>query len=60
MNLNALTRRIDKLSDDGVAERYQAAWDRLCDSEGRPRINVAGARGIEELLRLYRAETGAN
>ena len=58
VNLNALSRRIDKLSDDGDAERYQAVWDRFCDSEGKPRINVAGATCIEELLKLYRAERG--
>ena len=57
VNLNALSKRLDRL-DDGDAEAYQAAWDRFCDSEGQPRIDVAGAASIEELLRLYRAETG--
>lgn len=60
MNLNTLSKRLDRLSDDGAAERYQAAWDRFCDSEGKPRIDVAGTSSIEELLRLYRAETGSD
>lgn len=54
VNLNALSRRIDKLRDDGEAERYQAAWNRFCDDQGEPRIDVAGARGIEELLGMIR------
>ena len=54
VNLNALSRRIAKLSDDGVAERYQAAWNRFCDDQGEPRVDVAGARGIEELLAMIR------
>ncbi len=58
MNLSALVRRIDKLSDDGDAEEYQRQWDQFCDSEGKPRIDVAGTSCIEELLRIYRAETG--
>lgn len=60
VNLNVLSKRLDKLSDDGAAERYQSSWDAFCDSEGKPRIDVAGTRGIEELLRLYRAETGGS
>ena len=60
MNLNTLSKRLDRLSDDGAAERFQAAWDRFCDAEGKPRINVAGTTCIEELLRLYRAETGSD
>lgn len=54
VNLNALSRRIDKLSDDSDADRYQAAWNRFCDDQGEPRIDVAGARGIEELLGMIR------
>lgn len=60
VNLARLSKRLDKLSDDGAAERFQDAWDAFCDSEGKPRISVAGTTCIEELLRLYRAETGAD
>ncbi len=57
MNLTTLSKRLDRL-DNGDAEEYQRQWDRFCDSEGKPRISVAGATCIEELLKLYRAERG--
>ena len=59
VSLNALSKRLDRL-DDGDAEAYQAAWDKHCDAQGQPRIDVAGTICIEELLRLYRAETGGS
>lgn len=59
MNLTTLSKRLDKLTDDGAAERFQAAWDRFCDSQGQPRIHVARTACIEELLKLYRAESEA-
>ncbi len=59
MNLTTLSKRLDRL-DDGGAEEYERQWDRFCDSQGEPRINVAGARGIEELLKLYRTDTGTD
>lgn len=57
VNLSTLSKRLDRL-DDGDAEEYQRQWDAFCDAQGQPRINVAGATCIEELLKLYRAETG--
>lgn len=60
VNLSTLSKRLDRLTDDGAAERFQAAWDKFSDDQGEPRISVAGARGIEELLQLYRAETGTD
>jgi hypothetical protein len=59
VNLTTLSKRLDRL-DDGGAEEYERQWDRFCDSQGEPRINVAGARGIEELLKLYRTDTGTD
>ncbi len=59
MNLNALSKRLDRL-DDGDAEEYQRQWDAFCDGQGQPRISVAGTASIEELLRLYRADTGTD